>query len=244
VAGYERARWSALRHFIRAASIPPPGRVLDYGAGSGLYIPLWRELFPDARLFACDVSRVALERLRDAHPDVRSELIGNAAPFEPGSFDVVTSVEVIEHVADLEAFLADVRRLLRPDGVFVWTTPCANRGSIEHLWSLLTGQIDSTPDGSRRWRWEDSTHVRRLRTAEIRAALIRHGFHRIRIRLRSHVFSWTCTKLCRGPLRPLRSPLTTLDYKLFRLLPNGASMLGAAVADPAFARAGEFATSP
>ncbi len=228
--GYEVARWHALDHLLR--KVVPLGtveRVLDYGAGSGLFLPLWRERFPEAELSACEISAVALERLRADHPDLadRARLMEDErAPFEDGRFDLVVSVEVMEHVADLDRYLADIRRLLRPGGWFVWTTPCGNALSIEHLFSRLTFQIESTAEGYRRWKWEEPTHVRRLKTREIAERLADHRFDDVGFRLRSHLFSIPCTVLFRGPLRPLGERLMRLDYLLFRRLPNGGSMLG------------------
>lgn len=46
---------------------------------------------------------------------------------------------------------------------------------------------------------------------------------------RSHLFSFVCTKLFRGPLWKLGEKMMLLDYSLFRLLPNGASMIGFAI---------------
>jgi len=42
---------------------------------------------------------------------------------EQGSFDVVCAFETIEHLDDRDAYLAEVRRVLRPDGVYVASTP-------------------------------------------------------------------------------------------------------------------------
>ena len=53
LSGYEVARWHALHHFIRnVLKLNNIQRVLDYGSGSGLYINLWKQVFPDANLFS------------------------------------------------------------------------------------------------------------------------------------------------------------------------------------------------
>jgi GT2 family glycosyltransferase/SAM-dependent methyltransferase/glycosyltransferase involved in cell wall biosynthesis len=44
-------------------------------------------------------------------------------PFETGSFDVVTSFELIEHLPRATDYLAEVRRVLKPDGVLIVSTP-------------------------------------------------------------------------------------------------------------------------
>jgi hypothetical protein len=46
-----------------------------------------------------------------------------ALPLSDASFDVVTSFETIEHFDRQEAFVAEVRRVLRPDGCFIVSTP-------------------------------------------------------------------------------------------------------------------------
>src|SRR3990172_4484408 len=65
-------------------------------------------------------------------------------PFPDTSFDIVISVEVMEHVANLDSYLNDIHRLLKPEGTFIWTTPCANRFSIEHIVNVITKQAEKT----------------------------------------------------------------------------------------------------
>lgn len=48
---------------------------------------------------------------------------GEEPPFKDGSFDLVYSSEVIEHIKDVEGFLTAVNRLLKDGGVFIITTP-------------------------------------------------------------------------------------------------------------------------
>jgi len=203
--------------------------VLDYGSGSGLHVNLWKKVFPFADLYFCDISSVALEKLISKYPEFKfkcAEVKENRAPLDNDFFDVVVSVEVMEHVENLNDYLNDIYRLLKPGGIFIWTTPCANRFSIEHIFNILTNQIEETSENYRRWKWEDSTHLRRLKSKEIKNKLQEVGFNNVGFRFRSHFFSFVCTYLFRGPLRRLGERMMLLDYSLFRKLPNGASMIG------------------
>ncbi len=58
------------------------------------------------------------------HPLLRDRVIawGGHLPFAPNSFDLVTANMVVEHVPDPESFLADVYRVLRPGGRFLFHT--------------------------------------------------------------------------------------------------------------------------
>ncbi|MDX1971023.1 MAG: hypothetical protein SFY68_00690, partial [Candidatus Sumerlaeia bacterium] len=136
---------------------------------------------------------------------------------------VVVSVEV------LDLYLRDIFQCLKPGGSFIWTTPCGNSGSIEHLYSLLTNNIGQSETGERRWKWEEPTHLRRMKTSELAIRLQAVGFEPPSYRLRSHLFSFlfTHTPLGRLPER-YGVAMMKLDYKLFRALPNGASMIGCA----------------
>lgn len=51
---------------------------------------------------------------------------GEKLPFRDQSFDVVCSLETIEHVSDAKACLRNVARILKPEGVFVVSTPLAS----------------------------------------------------------------------------------------------------------------------
>jgi len=230
LSGYEFARWRALDHFIRKIlRLKNVKTALDYGCGNGLYVDLWKKVFPSGDLHFCDVSSVALEQLVSKYPEFKSkcaEVKQNKAPFNNNFFDVIISVEVIEHVENLNEYLNDVHRLLKQGGFFIFTTPCANRFSIEHILTTLTRQIEKTKEGFIRWKWEDPAHLRRLKSNEINNILKEIGFDRIEFRFRSHFFSFFCTYLFRGPLKGLGEQIMLLDYSLFRNLPNGASMIG------------------
>jgi SAM-dependent methyltransferase len=65
----------------------------------------------------------------------------DAAPFEPGSFDVITLADVIEHLTDPGGAMKRLHHLLRRDGRLVILTPdlgsLAARAFGRHWWALL-----------------------------------------------------------------------------------------------------------
>jgi 2-polyprenyl-6-hydroxyphenyl methylase/3-demethylubiquinone-9 3-methyltransferase len=75
---------------------------------------------------------------------------GELSSLEPGPFDLVTCMEVIEHVADKPAFVAQLARHLAPGGLLVLSTP--NRTTASRL--LLVGAAEAVgkiPRGTHHW---------------------------------------------------------------------------------------------
>jgi len=95
-----------------AAGRCPEGRWLDVGAGSGVH----REIFRHKA-----GTYVAI----DPAPRGRGVLpgVGEALPFQAGSFDAAVVSEVLEHVEQPERVLAEVKRVLRPGGTLLVTVP-------------------------------------------------------------------------------------------------------------------------
>lgn len=127
--GYERHREKKLRTaMVRLNRIAPlvsaeSPRLLDVGSSVGCVIEAAMERGWDA--MGTDVSASAVEFCRERKLPCRL-FEGNALPFADNSFDVLTSWHVIEHVANVEATLADWFRVLRPGGVMALETPDAS----------------------------------------------------------------------------------------------------------------------
>jgi 2-polyprenyl-6-hydroxyphenyl methylase/3-demethylubiquinone-9 3-methyltransferase len=124
---------------------------LDIGCGAGLVCE------PLARLGAAVTGvDAAAENVAaaSAHAeamglDIRY-MAGEVAGLDIGIFDLVTCVEVIEHVADKRAFLRGVAARLAPDGLLVMSTP--NRTTASRL--LLVGAAEAVgyvPRGTHHW---------------------------------------------------------------------------------------------
>ncbi|HEV2643606.1 MAG TPA: class I SAM-dependent methyltransferase, partial [Candidatus Elarobacter sp.] len=93
------------------------GRLLDVGCGTGFVIDLARDLFE--RIDGVDVTPAMLDRVDRAGGHVFvHEARAEALPFGDATFDMASSYAFMHHVTDHAAILREVRRVLRPGGLF------------------------------------------------------------------------------------------------------------------------------
>jgi 2-polyprenyl-3-methyl-5-hydroxy-6-metoxy-1,4-benzoquinol methylase len=126
------------------------GRLLDVGCYDGQLIV---QVAPaGAWIVGVDISLGALRQAqaRGVH-GVRAQ-VESALPFADASFSTIVAAEVIEHVFDTEAFLAELRRVLVPNGRLLLTTP--NLVALSGRAKLLVGkspqnvEFDASPGTS------------------------------------------------------------------------------------------------
>lgn len=131
-------RWT--QKMLRAAGIGPASRVLDLGCGNGT-VAAWLARETGASVTGIDLSAVRIahaDRLAAANPQLRLEFItcsAAALPFADGTFTHVFSQAVLYHVHAREQALAEVARVLEPDGLFVFddlVTPQQPVSAIAH----------------------------------------------------------------------------------------------------------------
>jgi len=156
-AGQERR----LRLILEAAGERLHGRLLENGCGVGIYV---EHLAPYAREVVgleYDFERAAEAHQRGPHI-VNAE--GEHLPFAEHTFDVILSHEVLEHVQDDRAAVAEMVRVLRPGGRMVIFVP--NRGypfethGIYWRGRYRFGNIPLVNYLPRRWRDRLAPHVR------------------------------------------------------------------------------------
>lgn len=166
-------------------------RVLDLGIGPGISGIGIVDRRPAAFVLGLDYSavmlRLAQRRLRQTKVEV-SLLRGDgmALPFLDASFDVITHHSYLYLLPDTKRALAEIARVLRPGGRYVFLEP-SQRG---RLWALLRG-----PGGFRfklsmvLWRFA-SRGFGRYRPEQLHALLTQHGFAEITLTPTLEALGW------------------------------------------------------
>ncbi len=111
------------------------GSVLDCGAGRGALSWRIKKHFPQLELRACDIfpENYEVEGVECIKADLNAGL-----PYPDESFDMICTVEVVEHLENRLHFFREIRRVLKPGGRLVFSTPnIANAAS--RLRFLLSG---------------------------------------------------------------------------------------------------------
>jgi 2-polyprenyl-3-methyl-5-hydroxy-6-metoxy-1,4-benzoquinol methylase len=142
----EAARRATCRKLLAAASPSltgdGPPLVLDVGCGVGLLLDEARRR--GWRTQGVELSDWGVRRARHLGLDVFQGTLEEAG-FEPGSFDAVFMVDVLEHLADPVRTLAKVSQVLRPGGVLCVVTPNAASAAARVLgrrwWGMLPGHV-------------------------------------------------------------------------------------------------------
>lgn len=128
-------------------------RVLDVACGEGYGSSLLRR-WGACSVVGVDVSEAAVDACRRNFGDAATFVCAKAedigAGWPAGSFDLIVSLETIEHVDDPAAFLNGVRTLLAPDGVAIvscpndwWYYPDAASGNPYHKRKLTFLEFQS-----------------------------------------------------------------------------------------------------
>jgi 2-polyprenyl-3-methyl-5-hydroxy-6-metoxy-1,4-benzoquinol methylase len=124
-----KLRLAFLLDHARSAQNPlgAPGRALDVGCGEGYFAAELARA--GLHVIAVDVAEEPLRRARKNHADLELRLVPVEGPWPlaDASFDIVWAGETIEHVADTAGWLSEVRRVLRPRGSLLLSTPAHER---------------------------------------------------------------------------------------------------------------------
>jgi 2-polyprenyl-3-methyl-5-hydroxy-6-metoxy-1,4-benzoquinol methylase len=167
--------WPALRGMIRQLRLDPVAgtarpRLLEAGCGNGEIASRLAALGFQVSGFDASTQGIALARL--AVPDGRFEVLcsGDDLGEVLGTgWDLIVSLEVIEHLYAPRRFVSELFDLLRPGGVFIVTTPY--HGYLKNLALALSGRMER--HFTALW---DGGHIKFWSYATLTAVLLEAGF--------------------------------------------------------------------
>lgn len=171
------AYWRIWEAEVILRGLAGTGRALDLGCGDGSFASVLFPAAPGLRWTGLDRDEVDAELARaSGQYDEVVVTRGEDMPFEAGTFDLVFSNCVLEHIEGLDAVLAHVGRVLKPGGRFAFTVPSDDFYEALAIPRLLRGL------GGKRLRDRYVAHLdRRLEIHHVLAAdewrrrLARHG---------------------------------------------------------------------
>jgi SAM-dependent methyltransferase len=149
-------------------------RVLDIGCGEGWFAS---ELVrAGVSVVGIDVAQEPLRRARARDPALDLRLVDAEGPWplEDAGFDAVWAGETIEHVADTAGWLSEVRRVLRPGGRLLLSTPA--HGRLRVLWLALSRRAFEAHFDPR------SDHLRFYTRSSLTGLLGELGFQAVSVR--------------------------------------------------------------
>lgn len=178
----------------RAISGAPGRRMLNVGSGPFLELELLDVSGMDVTL--CDIDARAIEAARQRHGAriVRSDVttVGQPLPYETGSFDLVVSMDVIEHLPDPTDWLAEKVRVLRPGGHLFLTTPNYGSNTLIVLENTALEFIARVQGFSRR-----ALHPTKFQPASLESILRRTGLSRVLVQ--PIAFNWVLSAFATKP---------------------------------------------
>ena len=129
-----------IRERLKEALKVAKGKVLDIGCQRGGYCYNIKQAGMD--IVGIDISHGYLKMAKDKVPEAGFALAdAQYLPFEDASFDTVLLSEILEHVNDEERVVAEVTRVLKPDGVVFVTVPAYEEPSEEHVRFLTKDRL-------------------------------------------------------------------------------------------------------
>lgn len=133
---------------LRKIKSENPINILDAGSGFGQYTYRMSKIFKNSNILAVDVKE---EQIADCNKFFRKINKTNTVKFEyadlttfekPNTFDLILSVDVMEHIEDDIKVFENFHKSMKPNGTLLISTPSDQGGSDTHEHDHSTGFID------------------------------------------------------------------------------------------------------
>lgn len=110
--------------YVQASNLMEGKTVLDLGCNTGYGCEI---LSNSAKKVAgADVSENAIAIAKEKYGDLGIDfqvIDGKKLPYESNEFDIIVSFQVIEHIVDYNTYINELKRVLKPGGQVIFTTP-------------------------------------------------------------------------------------------------------------------------
>jgi SAM-dependent methyltransferase len=179
---------------------PPQPIIVDVGCGEGL---LLSEMRNDYTRIGVDISKTCLRHVI-ANGSVESCVLSVAErfPFQSNVVDVVVSHQSLEHIVDQAKVISEVSRVLKPNGLFIATTPVSGPlGRLAARSRNAKGQRVLSPDHVSEYESQEHIVDSFLRQSDGTLSLIKVKKKSVRVPL-SRVFPWLYDRGYLGPMLP------------------------------------------
>lgn len=130
-------------------------QILGLGCGTGVLEEEFEKRF-NLKAYGIDISKKAIDYCKKRGLKRVKVFKGKKIPFKNDSFDLVTAIDVLEHIKDDLAVLTEIKRVLKKKGLAILLVP-----AHVHLWSTRDIKLQ---------------HFRRYETGELESKCKKTGF--------------------------------------------------------------------
>lgn len=156
------------RGMIMANLVDENQKILDLGCGTGLFIKFLSK--KNNNVEGVEISKKAAKIGQKKGLKIKIADLHFSFPYKKNTFDTITAGEVIEHIYDTDFFLEEIKRILKPNGYLILSTP--NIATFGRRLMLLFGinpLIETSLDKA-------SGHIRYFTKKSLTELLEKHHF--------------------------------------------------------------------
>jgi 2-polyprenyl-3-methyl-5-hydroxy-6-metoxy-1,4-benzoquinol methylase len=123
-------RRKLVKDFLRRIIRNPKLRILDVGCGTGETMSFIKKTRPKCEVWGVDNSRIAIKYARSRGHKTVKYADARKLPFRAKMFDAVLALDVLEHIKNPGKVLLEIKRVLKPTGKVLITSP-----ALKFIWS-------------------------------------------------------------------------------------------------------------
>ncbi|MEW6407948.1 MAG: class I SAM-dependent methyltransferase [Patescibacteria group bacterium] len=112
-------------------------KILDLGCDEGSWSIKLKEKINSKQIYGIDIIDQRLKEAKEKGVITKKSDLNENIPFENNFFDVIHADQVIEHIANLDRFISEIHRVLKPGGYIIISTE--NGSSWHNIFASILG---------------------------------------------------------------------------------------------------------